>query len=150
LLLHAHACSSANRMCIESNVLCCKLSNLLSTHCTGETRRGGCGQFALHRLCLCAHHRHVSYMTATHCNALQRTATHYTLQRTATHYIIQSRGTRQANFRCCTSTHCNALQRTATHCNAFQMCGMTHSLAHRALMMRSAFITSNPSHGSSL
>ena len=52
-----------------------------------------------------------AHVTATHCNALQRTATHCNaLQRTATHCNTLQR----------TATHCNTLQRTATHCNALQ------------------------------
>ena len=55
--------------------------------------------------------------TATHCNALQHTATQIAMQRTATHC-----NTLQQNYRCLTdkttSAHCNTLQHTATHYDA--------------------------------
>ena len=52
-----------------------------------------------------------AHVTATHCNALQRTATHCNaLQHTATH----------CNTLQHTATHCNTLQHTATYCNTLQ------------------------------
>jgi len=62
--------------------------------------------------------------TATHWNALQRTATHCkyavnTLQHTVTHRC-QRIERKSVGSRAILTTHCNTLQRTATHCNTLQ------------------------------
>ena len=73
-----------------------------------------------------------SRCSASHCNALQRTATHCNaLQRTATHCNALQRSVTHCNTLQRTSTHCNALQctsalqRTATHFNALQLTNST-------------------------
>jgi len=62
--------------------------------------------------------------TATHWNALQRTAKHCkyavnTLQHTVTHRC-QRIERKSVGSRAMLTTRCNALQRTATHCNTLQ------------------------------
>jgi len=60
--------------------------------------------------------------TATHCNTLQRTATHWThlnaLEHTAIHWNTLQR----------IATHCNSLQQTATHCNTLDT--LQHTATH--------------------
>jgi len=52
--------------------------------------------------------------TATHCNTLQRTATHTSLQKNE---LEQPYSTTQCNTLQHTATHCNTLQHTAKHYN---------------------------------
>jgi len=77
------------------------------------------------------------YHTATHCNALQRTATHAThcdaLSRTATHCNTLQRTATHCNALQRAATHCNTLRRTATHCDALQ-----HTATHCNALHRTA------------
>jgi len=76
--------------------------------------------------------------TATHCNTLRRTATHFNLRQyrfkkghllptplhcntTATHYNTLQNTATHCNTLQHTATHCNTLQHTATHCNTLQL-----------------------------
>ena len=80
----------------------------------------------------------------THCNALQRTATHCkstiglthcnALQHTATHSNTLQYTAMHCNALQCTETHCDTLRHTATHCNILQHtathCNTTIELKH--------------------
>jgi len=65
--------------------------------------------------------------TATHCNALQRTATHILLPYN------------RISIRYTWYVHCNALQHTATHCNALQHSATHNLLPYNRISIRSTW-----------
>jgi len=74
--------------------------------------------------------------TATLCNTMQRSATHYNaLQHTATLCNTLQRSATHCNALQHTATLCNILQRSATHCNALQHTAtLCNTLQHTATL----------------
>ena len=78
--------------------------------------------------------------TATHCNSLQFTATHYNAHDLLTGVAqcslwFGSVSVRPTHSRKQISTHCNSLQLTATHCNSLQLTA-THCNTHYTIYVQ--------------
>ena len=78
--------------------------------------------------------------TATKCNALQHTATHFLH---ATQHSVAQAATCHVHFTCSilqqSATHCNKVQRTATHCNTLQ-----HTATHCNTLQHTLYKQHNP------